>query len=231
LLGNDFDDIIRKSSQFIKKYRNKLNEEDFEAIVSHYEVYKKSKVISDWLKKEQINRIDDKKEDIPKERKKEVTEKMTLFANPVRLFYSYSHKDEDLRDEIEKHLAQLKREGYIESWHDRKILPGTEFENIISEKLKDADVILLLISSDFINSDYCYSKEMEHAIERHNNGDAVVIPIILRHCMWQSAPFGKLQALPKDGKPIKSKDWDGIDEALTDVAKGMKRLIENKVSI
>src|SRR5215472_6110261 len=98
----------------------------------------------------------------------------------VKIFISYAHKDEALRDELEKHLSLLQRQGFITSWNDRQILPGTEWAYAISEHLNTAQIILLLISSDFLASDYCYSIEMERALERHEAGEAYVVPVILR---------------------------------------------------
>src|SRR5205823_6498299 len=118
----------------------------------------------------------------------------------LTLFYSYAHADEALRNELEKHLSTLKRQGYITDWHDRNISAGWEWASAIDEHLNTAQVILLLVSSDFIASDYCYSIEMTRALERHTTGDACVIPIILRSVDWEDAPFGKLQALPTEGR-------------------------------
>ena len=145
-------------------------------------------------------------------------------AGPIRLFYSYSHKDEALRDELEEALALLKRQGLISSWHDRKIGAGEEWKGAIDQNLEEAQVILLLVSSSFLASDYCWDVETKRAIERHDRGEAKVIPVILRPCDWHGAPFGKLQALPKDGKAVTS--WANKDEAWTDVAKGIRRAIE-----
>lgn len=144
-------------------------------------------------------------------------------TQPVEVFYSYSHKDEEFRDELEKHLVMLKREGFISGWHDRKIEAGIEWRDQINEHLESAGIILLLISSDFLASDYCYDIEMKRAMQRHDNGEARVIPIILRTCDWRSGPFAKLQALPKNATPIKS--WVDKDEAFTDVAAGIRLVI------
>src|ERR1035441_1649714 len=108
------------------------------------------------------------------------------------VFFSYSHKDEDLRDQLEGHLSGLRRQGVISTWHDRRITAGSELENAIDKNLSEADVILLLVSPDFINSDYCYEREMIRAMERHKNGEARVIPVILRACDWHELPFGQL---------------------------------------
>lgn len=118
------------------------------------------------------------------------------------VFFSYSHSDEGLRDQLEKQLSILKRQGVIETWHDRRIGAGEEIDKAISDNLMAADIILLLISPDFINSDYCYDREMTAAMERHERGEAIVIPVILRACQWHGAPFGKLNATPPDGRPI-----------------------------
>ena len=118
------------------------------------------------------------------------------------LVFSYSHADENLRNELEKHLSPLKRMGRISTWHDRRITPGEVFEDQIDKHFSTADIILLLISSDFIASDYCYQIEMTNALQRHDKGEAIVIPVILRSCAWHSLPFGKLLAATTDGKPI-----------------------------
>ena len=120
----------------------------------------------------------------------------------AKLFFSYSHRDADLRDELETHLAPLKREGVLEIWHDRRIGAGKEFANEISRHLEETNIILLLVSPYFIASDYCYDIEMKRAMERHENGESRVIPVILEPCDWQKLPFGKLIATPTDGKPI-----------------------------
>jgi hypothetical protein len=118
------------------------------------------------------------------------------------LFFSYSHRDEAFRDELETHLAALKRQGVIETWHDRRIEAGQQIDHVISHKLEQADIILLLVSSYFIASDYCYDVEVKRALDRHAKGEAVVIPVILHPCDWHQLSFGKLLATPTDGKPI-----------------------------
>jgi hypothetical protein len=136
------------------------------------------------------------------------------------LFLSYSHRDEGLRDQLETHLSGLRRQGFITVWHDRRITAGEDFADAISANLERADVVLLLASPDFINSDYCYEKEMTRALERNREGACVVIPVILRPCDWHDMPFGRLQAAPKDGKAITL--WPNIDEAFLDVVKAIK---------
>ena len=141
----------------------------------------------------------------------------------MKLFFSYAHKDEPLRDQLATHLSLLKRQNIITDWHDRNITAGTDWAQAIDDNLNTADIILLLISSDFLASDYCYDKEMTRAIERHHQGTARVIPIILRPCDWHSAPFGKLQALPKDAKPVTQ--WSNPDEAFTNIAQGIRTAV------
>jgi hypothetical protein len=142
----------------------------------------------------------------------------------IRLFISYAHRDEDLRLELDDQLSNLQRQQIISGWHDRRIAPGQEWADQIDDALNEAQIILLLISARFMASDYCYDKEMVRAIERHDAGEAVVIPIILSACDWQDAPFSKLQALPKDAKPIKN--WNDRDEAWLDVVRGLRRVID-----
>jgi tetratricopeptide (TPR) repeat protein len=146
-------------------------------------------------------------------------------ASTVEIFFSYSHKDEALREELEKQLSLLKRQGFIMGWHDRRIIAGQEWEGEIDTHLNTAQIILLLISPDFMASDYCYDREMQRAMERHEAGEAYVIPIILRPVDWHGAPFGKLQALPKNGKPVTR--WSNHDEAFLDVTKGIRAAVEN----
>jgi hypothetical protein len=142
----------------------------------------------------------------------------------INLFFSYSHIDEDLRNELDKHLSILKRQGVINAWHDRCIIGGSEVDFEINNHLKTANIILLLVSSDFLASDYCYDKEMILAIKMHNNGSAVVLPVILRPCDWQGAPFGKLMATPKDGKPVTK--FSTLDEAFLEITNEIKRIVQ-----
>jgi phosphoglucomutase/phosphomannomutase len=141
----------------------------------------------------------------------------------IRLFYSYSHKDERLIRELETQLKLLQRLGIITVWHDRKIEAGDDWREQIDENLEKADIILLLISADFIASDYCYEYEMTRALERHKLGKATVIPIIARDVNWKRAPFARLKALPNDGKPVK--EWRSKDAAWRNVCEGIERVV------
>lgn len=138
----------------------------------------------------------------------------------MNLFVSYSHDDEPFRVELEKHLSTLKREGIIEIWHDRKLVPGSDFSDSIDTELEKSEIVLLLISSAFLASDYCYEREMARAMERHDAGEAVVIPIIIRPCDWKGTAFSRLQALPKDALPVAK--WENRDEAYVNIAEGIR---------
>jgi parallel beta-helix repeat protein len=148
----------------------------------------------------------------------------------IEIFFSYSHKDEELRDELEKHLSILKHRKLISAWHDREIGAGEEWKGEIDEHLNSAKIVLLLISSDFLASKYCYDIEMKRAIERHDSGEARVIPIILRHAYWEGSPFSKLQALPANAEPVKDGSWRSIDAAFKDVAEGLEKVIISLIS-
>jgi hypothetical protein len=143
---------------------------------------------------------------------------------PIRLFISYSHEDDALRKNLETHLALLKREGLLDSWHDRRVAVGDERARQIDKHLNKAELILLLVSADFLASNDCYNDQMLRALDRHDTGQACVIPVILREADWHSAPFARLQALPKDARPVTL--WRDRDEAWADVVKGIRRAVE-----
>src|SRR5690242_17951807 len=142
---------------------------------------------------------------------------------PLELFYSYAHKDENLREKLEKHLASLVQENLILPWNARDISAGGVWAKEIDTHLQAARIILLLVSSDFLASGYCYGVEVQEAMRRHEAGEVRVIPIILRPCDWQTAPFGKLQALPKNGKPVTGQNRDN---AYTEIVKELRRVID-----
>lgn len=146
---------------------------------------------------------------------------------PVKIFFCYAHEDEELRKELEKHLRPLQRQGLIDLWYDRDISAGTNWQDEINRHLNEAQIILLLVSPDFMNSDYCYSIEMKRALERHQRNEAHVIPVILRPAFWQETPIGKLQVLPKNGRPIIARS--GLykkDKAFLEVALGIHEVIK-----
>ena len=145
----------------------------------------------------------------------------------INVFICYSHLDELLKEKLEAHLITLKRLGLISSWNDRKLVPGQNWETELDKYFLDSDIILLLISSDFIASEYCYNIEMKKAIEFHDANKKVVIPIILRECDWEGTPFEKIQGLPKDMKPIVSRHWHTADEAFLNTIQGVKKQIKD----
>ncbi len=142
----------------------------------------------------------------------------------LKIFLSYSRKDEDLKAQLDIHLSALKRNKLIHTWSDRAILPGDTWSIEIKTQLAQADIILLLVSADFIASDFIWKHELSTALERHERGDAIVIPICLRPCDWKGMPFAKLQGLPKDMIPV-TKHSD-MDEAFTDIARGLRKIVD-----
>ncbi|HEX6012094.1 MAG TPA: TIR domain-containing protein, partial [Geminicoccaceae bacterium] len=150
----------------------------------------------------------------------------------LRAFVSYSHRDDRLRAELETHLKLLARTGALQLWTDRRITAGTEWKGEIDENLERADLILLLVSADFMNSDYCYDIELKRALERHEASEARVVPIIVRKVAWYSAPFGKLQALPADGKVVDRGTGGRAarDAAWSAVAEGLERVLRELAS-
>lgn len=142
------------------------------------------------------------------------------------LFYSYSSKDEEFKAELETHLSLLKREGKLATWHMKKIVPGTDWDRTIDENLKKADIILLMISPDFLASDYIYDVEVKQAMAQHASGKSHVIPIFVRDCSWTTAPFGKLQGVPK-GKAVKT--WPDRDSAWREVSDWIRHIVDSRI--
>jgi tetratricopeptide (TPR) repeat protein len=147
----------------------------------------------------------------------------TASKRPLKLFYCYAREDKALRNELDIHLSSLKRQNLVTSWYDGQIGPGTEWEKEIDTHLRNADIILLLVTPHFLASDYCYDTEMKRALERHQAGNVRVIPIILRRTFWQDAPFRSLQILPTDAKPVTQ--WSDRDEAFWDITVGIHKAI------
>src|SRR6266699_1235636 len=145
---------------------------------------------------------------------------------PVKIFFCYAHEDEPLLNKLKTHLRPLQRAGLIDVWHDCDISAGTDWEQQIKEQLNTAHIILLLVSPDFMDSDYCYGIEMKRAIERDKRGEARVIPIVLRPVDFEVTPFRKLQALPTDAKAVMSSSWQYHDEAFVNVTKGIRKVVE-----
>jgi tetratricopeptide (TPR) repeat protein len=140
---------------------------------------------------------------------------------PIEIFFSYAHEDEQLRDDLAKHLAALA--GVTTSWYDRHISAGAPWAAEIDARLAAADIILLLVSADFLASDYCTNVEVPRALARHATGEARVLPVILRPCHWTDKPYGQLQALPKEAEAVTL--WSNRDEAWLDVVNGIRKVI------
>ncbi len=156
------------------------------------------------------------------------TDGLSVADDPVSVFYSYAHEDGSLRDELEGHLKILERRGLVQGWHDRKIVSGRNWSAEIDRNLLEAELVLFLVSSDFVNSDYIIGRELKTTMDRHARGDCSVAWIKLREVDLQSddvthLPFLALQGLPTDLRPVMS--WPNRDEAWTDVARGLRRTI------
>jgi hypothetical protein len=145
-------------------------------------------------------------------------------AKPLKLFYSFADADEPLRKDLESHLAGLKWQEFICDWHHRKIGAGQELQREVDIHLEGADIVLLLISSDFLASDYCQGVELERALEMHKSGAARVVPILVRDVDWEYGPIADLRPLPSNRKPVES--WDNQDEAWKDIAQGIREVVE-----
>lgn len=157
-------------------------------------------------------------------------ERLAQEPRKVRIFLSYSHTDTALKESLLKHLQPLRHEGLVQSWNDRLISAGSEWADEIDQNLEEADIILLLISASFLSSEYCYSLEMKTALRRHEEGTAIVVPIILRAVEWEKCPFSKLQAVPSRNGRIKPvAQWSARDEALKVVASEIRRVSERLV--
>ncbi|NEQ50353.1 MAG: TIR domain-containing protein [Leptolyngbya sp. SIO3F4] len=144
---------------------------------------------------------------------------------PLNVFISYSHRDEELKEELEVHLSTLKRQDKIKPWQDRSIEAGKKWDKEIKKALENAQIILLLVTPRFMASDYINDIELTHAMKRHEAGTARVIPIILKPVDMKGTPLSDLQALPKDAKPVTR--WDDQDEAFLDVVKGIRRVVDS----
>ena len=150
----------------------------------------------------------------------------------VTVFISYTHSDERLKERFLVHLGALRRENLIGVWHDRMLRPGEHLDDAIEKELATADFVILLISPDFINSDYCIEKEMQRAFARARDEQCKVAPIILKPCQWKNIPIegggqlGDFVAMPRDGKPVTQ--WSHRDKAWNSVVAGIRALITNQ---
>jgi len=146
----------------------------------------------------------------------------------MKTFISYSHRDESALERLHTHLAMLRREKKIDEWYDREILAGSDINEDITAQLETCNIFLALLSPDFLHSDYCYEREMQRAIERHEAGELRIIPIIIEPCDWKASPLQRFKALPKDGKPIS--EWTNENAAYLDIVAELRRIIQNELS-
>ena len=144
----------------------------------------------------------------------------------MKAFISYSHDDDEFLEKLHKHLAALRRQNLIETWTDREIDAGGVIDEEISAAIEAADIFILLVSSSFINSDYCFKKEFQRALEKQKAGKALIVPVVIRPCDWKIPELRQFKALPKDGMAVDSNHWHNTDEAFTDVSKGLRSLLE-----
>jgi hypothetical protein len=147
-------------------------------------------------------------------------------APAVEVVLSYAHKDQELCDEFREHLSGLRRVKIINDWHDRQIDAGRDWAARIDERLERADVVLLLVSSSFLSSDYCQDVEVRRAMERHRAGEAIVVPIVLRDCDWSDTPFGHLNKLPRHSRAVTLAP--DRDEALAEITRELKAIIQRR---
>jgi len=145
----------------------------------------------------------------------------------IEIVCCYAREDQHHLAQLRRHVTLWERQELFSLWHDGEISPGTDWRRAILRNLHSAHIILLLISPDFLASDYCYSTELKIAMERFERGETLVIPIILRPCAWEEAPFGRIQALPASAEPVLSSRWHNVDEAFTDVARGIRQVVED----
>jgi tetratricopeptide (TPR) repeat protein len=191
-------------------------------IQTAYSLLEEGMRIPDWKKTPQTKRYFQELKLLVNQQEQEKSIKK------LKVFLSYSHKDEDVKEELDNHLSALKRSDKISTWNDRELPAGAEWDKAIKDELENADIVLLLISKDFIKSDYIWNIEIKRAIEKHDKGTAVVIPIFCKSCDFEGMPFEKLQGLPKDTKFIASQP--DKDQAYTEVAKGIRKIVETRLS-
>jgi hypothetical protein len=148
-------------------------------------------------------------------------------SGPLSLFLSYAHADAGIAETLRKHLAPLRHEGIVHDWQDRDIRPGERWDDEISTQLESADIVVALVSADFVASDYAYGRELRRALELHHLRDLVLVPVIARDCLWQNLPIGALQALPDGARPITS--WSDQDAAYVTVVRGIESAARSRL--
>ncbi|MDQ2905344.1 MAG: toll/interleukin-1 receptor domain-containing protein [Chloroflexota bacterium] len=152
-------------------------------------------------------------------------ESRTRVQQPITLMYAYAQADAPLRDQLERHLAILRQQGLIRDWSDRQIVPGTDWKQAIETQVRQASLFLVLLSPDFVASDYCFGQEMQEALRRQAAGESLVIPILVHPVDWQRLPFAHLQVLPRSRTPVAQ--WSDQDEAWAEVVEGISEAIDH----
>lgn len=193
----------------------KLVFKDYEDLVIHEQEGEETVFVSELRKRVSVKDILDGVED-PLMRDEQA-------QTPVKAFISYSHKDKDGLEALISSLAMAKRVGNLTLWYDKAIDAGEEWEKRIFEELHNSDIVLCLVSADFINSDFC-DRELNNALNRHLEGEQKVIPVQWRSCHWDNLPISKLQGLVNQS--IKSLPENEQDLAWTEAAKKLDPMIE-----
>lgn len=156
--------------------------------------------------------------------KKGIFVMMQTVQEPLKVFISYSHKDKRLKDKLITHLNALIRQKYISLWYDNMILPGKEIDEEIRAALQSSQIVLLLLSADYLTSNYCYQEEMEEAMNLRKEKKLVVIPIMLREVDLTGTPIDKIMSLPEDRKAVTQ--FRNEDVAFKNVADGIRKVVE-----
>ena len=210
----------RYSKEDIERKAEVLYEIDKQAVMDYKEEYTKiSSQISNFMeykkgmRQDEIVQIDYEKIGVEQQVRK------------PRVFLSYSHEDEQYKRELDKHLAPLRNSGRAETWNDRKLEAGSRLNEIIQKELNESDIIILMISSDFLDSYYCHEIEMKKAVERESRGECKIIPVIVRACMWDETELINFLAFPRDGKPIEQ--YEHKDDAYLEIAKGIRDIVQS----
>ena len=141
---------------------------------------------------------------------------------PVRIFVSYSHKDPNAQEQLEVHLAVLKRDG-VSTWFDGDMHAGDALDDNISRELRKAHIFVALFSPDYLHSDYCWRLEYKRAMGRRARGTMHVVVVVVRPCDWRSTQAARFKLLPKDGRAVSK--WRSMDEAYLDVVGGLRGVV------
>src|SRR5258706_6331876 len=154
---------------------------------------------------------------------------MSANTNPLKVFYCYAKEDEELRDQLTNHLTPLRRVRKLTLWLDVMIQAGSDWKLEVEKHLQEADIILLLISPDFMASDYCYNLQLTVAFNYYEAGKVDIIPIILRPVLWEETPIKRLPIILPTSK-IAVSLWPNHDQAFMNIAAGIRDVVQAKLS-